>query len=163
MWRCSAFILLALLVSCERYPTGGDLRIRRDMANQPSFRAQEDPRPLADGAVSSDYESPVAKADAEKVLINPTPAAPKSVEQGEKLFRIYCTPCHGMAGRGDGPVAVKMAKVANLTDEKYLKAADGFFYYTIRYGTEIMPAQAENLAPAERWHVVNYMRKLQRK
>ena len=44
MWRCSALVLLALLVSCERYPTGGDLRIRRDMVNQASFRAQEDPR-----------------------------------------------------------------------------------------------------------------------
>jgi mono/diheme cytochrome c family protein len=163
MWRCSVLMLLALLVSCERYPTGGDLRIRRDMASQPSFRAQEDPRPLADGAVSGDFEAPVAKADAEKVLINPTSATPKSVEQGEKLFRIYCTPCHGAAARGDGPVASKMAKVANLNDEKYLKAADGFFYYTIRYGTEIMPSQAENLAPAERWHVVNYIRKLQRK
>lgn len=163
MWRYSVLTLLALLVSCERYPTGGDLRIRRDMTNQPSFRAQEDPRPLAEGAVSSEYEAPVAKADAEKVLINPAPATQKSVEQGEKLFRIYCTPCHGMAGRGDGPVAAKMAKVANLHDEKYLKAADGFFYYTIRYGTEIMPPQAENLSPAERWHVVNYIRKLERK
>lgn len=163
MWRYSVLTLLVLLVSCERYPTGGDLRIRRDMTNQPSFRAQEDPRPLAEGAVSSEYEAPVAKADAEKVLLNPTPATQKSVEQGEKLFRIYCTPCHGMTGRGDGPVAAKMAKVANLNDEKYRKAADGFFYYTIRYGTEIMPPQAESLSPAERWHVVNYIRKLERK
>jgi len=163
MWKFSAFLLVGLLVSCERYPTGGDLRIRRDMASQPSFRAQEDPRPLAEGAVSSEFEAPVAKADAEKTLINPVPANPKSAEQGEKLFRIYCTPCHGAAGRGDGPVAPKMAKVANITDEKYVKAADGFFYYTIRYGTEIMPSQAENLSPAERWHVVNYIRKLQRK
>ncbi len=163
MWKYSPLLLLVLLAACERYPTGGDLRIRRDMASQPSLRAQEDPRPLAEGSVSTEQEAPVAKADAEKVLINPTPATEKSIAQGDKLFHIYCTPCHGVAGRGDGPVAPKMAKVANLHDEKYLKAADGFFYYTIRYGTEVMPSQAENLAPAERWHVVNYIRKLQRK
>ncbi len=163
MSKFSAFLLLALLTACERYPTGGDWRVRRDMVNQPSFRPQEDPRPLAEGAVSGNYEAPLAKDTVEKILLNPVPASAQSIARGGKLFDIYCTPCHGPAGRGNGPVAAKMAKAADLTQEKYRKAADGFFYYTIRYGTEIMPPQAENLAPAERWDVVNYIRKLQRK
>jgi len=38
-----------------------------------------------------------------------TRAAPKdAVEHGRELFRIYCSSCHGAAGRGDGPVAPEL-------------------------------------------------------
>lgn len=133
---------LAALAGCERYPSGGDLRIRTDMVDQPSFRPQEDPRPLPPGAI------PLAGGE--------IPA------QGEALFRIYCTPCHGVSGRGDGPVAAKIPKPADLTDPKYAREKDDFFFRVITTGGVIMPPQAESLALAERRAVVQYLRKLQR-
>ena len=138
----AALLLLAVLAGCERYPSGGDIRIRTDMVDQPSFRPQEDPRPLPPGAI------PVAGRE--------MPA------QGEALFRIYCTPCHGVSGRGDGPVAAKIPKPADLTDPKYAREKDDFFLRVITRGGVIMPPQAESLAPAERRAVVQYLRKLQR-
>jgi len=158
MWRCSALAMLLLLASCERYPSGGDVRIRDDMVDQPSFRPQKDPLPLAEGAVPTIGVEPPVTREAS----NPIAATPASIAQGQKLFTIYCQHCHGASGRGDGPVAAKISRPADLTARKYVDARDGLFYYTIRYGGVIMPPLAEALAPAERWHVVNYVRKLQR-
>jgi hypothetical protein len=42
--------------------------------------------------------------DADKQLTDPLGASPQAVEQGHKLFDIYCTPCHGADGHGAGPV-----------------------------------------------------------
>lgn len=145
MWRCSVVLAALLLTGCTQYPSGGNVRLHRDMVTQPVYRPQRDPRPLAPGAV------PVK-----------LPEAPPSLEQGRKLFGIYCTPCHGTAGKGDGPLAAKLPRVANLTDAKYLARDDDFFYQTLRSGSGLMPPQAENLSAEERRHVVTYLRKLQR-
>jgi mono/diheme cytochrome c family protein len=158
MWRCSALLLVFLLASCERYPSGGDVRLHNDMVDQPSYRPQRDPLPLAEGSVPTiGVEPPVTRETA-----NPVAATPASIAQGRKFFTIYCQHCHGASGRGDGPVARKISRPADLTAQKYSEARDGLFYYAIRYGGVIMPPLAEALAPAERWQVVNYVRKLQR-
>src|SRR5437016_3272170 len=39
---------------------------------------------------------------------NPIPADTKSVAQGKELFAIGCLPCHGAAGKGDGPAAATL-------------------------------------------------------
>jgi len=166
MPRCSAGVLaLAAMaaLSCSQYPAGGPARLHNDMVDQPSFRAQEDPRLLPPGAIPArGWEMPLTLKAAQRDLRNPVPATASSLAYGGRLFDIYCAPCHGVSGRGDGPVAAKISRPADLTAQKYLEARDGLFYYAIRYGGVIMPPLAEALAPAERWQVVNYVRKLQR-
>jgi len=164
MWRGSAALpLLFLLAGCQRYPSGGDVRIRSDMVDQPSYRSQEDPRALPDGVIpAGGFEPPLTQAQAER-LRNPVPAAAQARAEGGRLFSIYCAPCHGATGRGDGPVAARMSKPANLQEAKYAQASDGFIYYVIRYGAPMMPPKAEVLEPHERWQVVHYVRTLQRR
>jgi mono/diheme cytochrome c family protein len=152
-----------LLCSCTQYPSGGDLRLHNDMIEQPSFRPQEDPLPLAKGSIPlGGREAPMTVEEAEARLRNPVPATADSLAKGEKLFGVYCFPCHGRSGQGDGPVASKMTKPANLTDSKYIKRKDGFFYEVIRSGSGLMPPYYEDVSPKERWCVVNYIRKLQK-
>jgi len=94
-------------------------------------------------------------------LQNPFPQSTDSLTREARLYAIYCYHCHGIRGRGNGPVAAKISQPADLTTPKYAKASDGLFYYTIRYGTPIMPALAEALSPEERWRIVNHVRRLQ--
>jgi mono/diheme cytochrome c family protein len=43
-----------------------------------------------------------------------TPTSPAS---GEEMFKAYCAPCHGIAGKGDGPAAPALKKApANLSE-----------------------------------------------
>lgn len=162
MWRSSLLVLAVLLCGCERYPSGGDVRIRRDMVDQQSYRPQEDPRGLPEGAIPVKGWEPFTTRDAAiGTLRNPVAKDPASLERGRKLYGIYCTHCHGEKAAGDGPVAAKFVKPANLGTPEYAAAPDGLFYYTIRYGTPMMPPQAEVLAPCERWEIVHWVRKLE--
>lgn len=151
MWRCSVLGAALLLTGCTQYPSGGNVRLHNDMTTQPVYKPQRDPRPLAEGAVPM-----------QGVSTAPVPVSPASLAEGKKLFGIYCTPCHGGAGKGDGVVSPKLAKIANLTADKYLDREDVFFYGAIRNGSGLMPPQEESMSAAERWHVVNYLRQLQR-
>jgi mono/diheme cytochrome c family protein len=91
---------------------------------------------------------------------NPTdPAATLVV--GDSLYHIYCTVCHGPAGAADGPVSPKIGAPSLLT-EKARGLSDGHVYSLIRYGRGVMPRYGDKIVDqAERWAIVNYVRKLQ--
>ena len=59
------------------------------------------------------YHSP-AEREAAAARRNPVVASVDSVRKGGELFTIYCTPCHGTSGRGDGPVSTKFVPPADL-------------------------------------------------
>jgi mono/diheme cytochrome c family protein len=97
---------------------------------------------------------------AEKQL-NPIPADDKSVELGGKLFQIYCTPCHGYSGKGDGLVGAKLLlKPFDLTAEQTKGRSDGFIWGYMTFGGAVMPSYANDLSATERWNVINYVRKV---
>ncbi len=94
---------------------------------------------------------------------NPVPGTPESVGRGEVLFRIYCTPCHGIGGKGDGLVTSRFIPPPDLTSAQIQGRTDGHIAYYIGYGGAIMPAYGEAISVAERWDLVNYVRSLARK
>ncbi|MEJ1959329.1 MAG: c-type cytochrome [Nitrosomonadales bacterium] len=49
-------------------------------------------------------------------MTNPIPADEKSVAKGAQLFAIYCVPCHGKSGTGDGYVGAKLITQAFRLD-----------------------------------------------
>ena len=86
---------------------------------------------------------------------------PESVAAGQRLFTIYCTPCHGPEGKGDGPVSLKFVPPPDLTHPSIQKGrSDGYMQHVIGAGGAVMPAYGEALSPEERWHVVNFLRSL---
>jgi mono/diheme cytochrome c family protein len=96
-------------------------------------------------------------------LHNPVQPTVASVRNGNRLFHIYCSPCHGPEGKGDGPVAKKFVPVADLTAEVSRNRTDGYIFATIREGGSSMPSQADGISPREAWDIVNYLRSLQQK
>jgi S-disulfanyl-L-cysteine oxidoreductase SoxD len=92
---------------------------------------------------------------------NPVPATPASVATGAGLYAVYCTPCHGLAGKGDGLVATKFVPAPDLTNPDLQKGrTDGYWQSYLSVGGAVMPAYAEALSPEERWDLVNYLRTL---
>jgi mono/diheme cytochrome c family protein len=94
---------------------------------------------------------------------NPVPATPESVTRGGALFRVYCTPCHGAGGKGDGPVTPRFIPPPDLTSPQIQGRTDGHISYYIGYGGAIMPAYGEALSVGDRWDLVNYVRSLAQK
>lgn len=109
------------------------------------------------------YHSP-AEREIAAARKNPIAATAQSVDQGKELFAIYCTPCHGTSGKGDGPVSTKFVPPADLTNPDLHKVrTDGYWESYLSAGGAVMPSYREALAPAERWAVVNYLRTLAKK
>ena len=96
-------------------------------------------------------------------LLNPVQQTAASIERGEDRYAIYCEPCHGADGDGNGPVAPALANtVRNLLDQTQIDRSDGWIYGVIANGFGVlMPEYGSKIAVEDRWHVVNYVRVLQ--
>lgn len=135
-----------------------------NMGDQPSIKPQE--RPLEPPPASvplGKWERALSREEAGKVLRNPMPPTLASLQNGQRLYEVYCTLCHGSEGKGGGPVAAKFVPPPDITISFFQQRPDGFLYETIRSGGPLMPGQGEGLTLKERWDIVNYLRDLQRK
>ncbi|HMD61494.1 MAG TPA: cytochrome c [Opitutaceae bacterium] len=85
------------------------------------------------------------------------------LERGRDRFAIYCSPCHGALGDGNGVTrAYGMGATASYHDDRLRKMAEGEIFNTITNGKGQMNPYADKLAAADRWAVVAYVRALQR-
>jgi mono/diheme cytochrome c family protein len=91
-----------------------------------------------------------------------TPEIPGSLDaKGDTLFQNFCSPCHGPAGAGDGPVGRRMG-APPLLSPRARGFSDGYIYSIIRYGRGLMPRYGDKVFdPIDRWAIVNHVRKLQ--
>jgi mono/diheme cytochrome c family protein len=94
-------------------------------------------------------------------VVNPVARTDSSVGRGRRIFETYCLVCHGAAGRGDGPVTLKFVPPPDLTLDVSKQRSDGYIYAVLRQGRGIMPRYGDKIRGADRWHVVNYVRRLQ--
>jgi len=90
------------------------------------------------------------------------------IEEGEAIYKVNCTPCHGMKGEGDGPKAEELKiKPQDHTNASYMSTrTDKQLKYVIRNGgisiskSPFMPAWKGTLSDNQIKAVVKYLRKL---
>ena len=92
------------------------------------------------------------------------PVIPREFEAaGDTLYQNFCSVCHGPTGNADGTVSRQMGAPSLLTP-RARGYADGYIYSIIRYGRGVMPRYGDKVVvPADRWAIVNHVRKLQAK
>jgi mono/diheme cytochrome c family protein len=93
-------------------------------------------------------------------LPNPNPATPESIARGKSMFKIYCVPCHGDSGTGDGLVGAKLiVRPFDLTADRVQKEMpEGYIFAHVTFGGPLMPSYGNDMYPSERWDLVNYVR-----
>lgn len=85
------------------------------------------------------------------------------IQRGRDRFQIYCAPCHGDAGDGNGITKrYGMGATPNYHDDRLRNMPDGEIFNTITNGKNTMMPYADKLIPEDRWAVVAYVRALQR-
>jgi len=90
------------------------------------------------------------------------------ISKGKALYETYCTSCHGMSGKGDGPAAVSLRpKPRDLTDATYMSSLnDQYFYDVINKGgtavgkSPFMPAWGNTLSDEDIADIISYIRSL---
>jgi mono/diheme cytochrome c family protein len=85
------------------------------------------------------------------------------ITRGQDRYQIYCAPCHGALGDGNG-ITKSYGMVATPTyhDDRLRSMTEGEIFNTITYGKNTMFSYADKLSADERWAVVAYVRALQR-
>ena len=105
-----------------------------------------------------------AAAPAAKTVKNPVASTPASITAGAAAYKKYCAFCHGVAGKGDGPLAPKDAPPADLTDAKWDHGStDGEIFTFIQNGggpNSKMVAFKGKMPDQDMWHIVNFIRSL---
>lgn len=94
----------------------------------------------------------------------------KTMARGKQRFGIYCTPCHGQVGEGDGMVNARAAALqegtwtppSNITDERLRYMPVGELFNTVTHGIRNMPAYGPQIPTEDRWAIILYVRALQR-
>ena len=85
------------------------------------------------------------------------------VRRGQNRFEIYCLPCHGKLGDGQGITkSYGMATTPTYHDDRIRNMPEGEIFNTITNGKNPMFPYADKLSPDDRWAVVAYVRALQR-
>lgn len=113
-------------------------------------------RPLPDGAVAQ------SDAAREAAIQEPPAVTPALLARGRERFEIYCTPCHGYDGRGDGMVVQRGFPPPPSYDSDRLRQAPArYLFDVITNGYGIMYPYAARVEPRDRWAIVAYIRALQ--
>lgn len=189
-----------LLIFNARVSTSTEPRIHlvHDMDHQDKFRPQEGNPLFADGrAMRLPVAGTVARGELleddhlERGLVDGKWAAglppqlvsdPALLSRGRERYDIFCAPCHGYSGYGDGMIAQRATQLAKLRrpgmawvpptsyqtpdfrDAKKTPNAqlDGYLFHVISNGVRNMPAYGNQVPVRDRWAIVAYVRALQR-
>jgi mono/diheme cytochrome c family protein len=82
--------------------------------------------------------------------------------RGQERFNIYCTPCHGKLGDGNGMVVSRgLRQAASYHQDRLRQEKLGYFYDVITNGFGAMQGYAEQIPVRDRWLIVAYVRTLQ--
>ena len=150
---------------------------RQDMHDQPRYEPLEKTSFFADGRSSRpEVAGTVARGRLEESdhlyrgTIDGKPAdafpfavTPAVLARGRDRFEIYCTPCHGRVGDGDGMVVERgMRRPPSHHIERLRLAPPGYVFDVITKGFGAMYDYADRIAPEDRWAVAAYVRVLQR-
>ncbi len=160
-----------------------DLTLKNEILNDPDHprvvNGSVAPLVMADEATHDRImlgQQKNAKGVAEYITEIPVPVTLDFIKRGQERFNIYCAPCHGYAGEGNGAVHQRAADYQaagsnaasnwvqpnNLTDVDRVKLADGSIYNTITNGIRSMPRYDKQISVMDRWAIVTYVRALQR-
>jgi len=149
---------------------------RQDMHNQPKaiplresmfFKNGSSARPLVDGTVArgtlhDDAAFFTGKSGATVVDALPFALTAEVLDRGEQRFNIYCTPCHGLAGMGDGMIVRRgYRQPPSYHTDRLRQAPLGHFYDVMTNGFGAMPDYRVQIIPRDRWAIAAYIRALQ--
>lgn len=126
-------------------------------------------QPPAPGTLPRGYRllhyqvSPAEAQRAAEELHNPLSGADAAaVARGAFVFANFCQACHGVSGRGDGPVGQRgFPAPPSLLAEHAVKMKDGQMFHVLAFGQNNMPSYASQLSPDDRWKVILFVRTLQ--
>src|SRR5215813_6144622 len=143
----------------------------QDMATQPKNRPLSPSSFFEDGrSERPPVENTVARgsiADDDLFVPKDSNAFPLPVnrdllDRGEERYKIFCTPCHGLQGDGNGMISMRgMKHPPSFHQDRLRQAPNGYFFDNITNGFGAMYGYSAQIPPRDRWAIIAYVRALQ--
>lgn len=164
-WSCWVALLTAAGPGC-----------RQKMVDQPRYEPLEASsffadgqasRPLVEGTVARgqlrlDDHFFTGKTNGEFVRAFPLAVTEEHLKRGQERFNIFCAPCHGRLGNGQGMVVRRgFPRPPSYHIDRLRDAPVGYLFDVITNGFGRMPDYADQIPPADRWKIAAYVRALQ--
>jgi mono/diheme cytochrome c family protein len=157
MKKAAALFLLLLLTACgESMDQQNRLKTYGAATGIADWPGAGEALPLPPGVVS--------QGEAARQLALTVPPAPSMalLTRGQKRYGIYCAPCHGLAGDGDGfAVARGFPRPLPFSAPKLMQANASHLMDVISNGSGTMYSFYDRVEPADRWAIIAYIRALQ--
>jgi mono/diheme cytochrome c family protein len=187
----TALPALVLLTGCERtFRDMYDQPRYKPLAQSPLWPDGRSSRPPADGTVARSEGTFAGTSSGRLGVIAPSPDIPAQetvrddlrgnlpqpqgpaivlppmsvalLERGRERFDIFCSPCHSIAGDGDGMIARRgFPHPPSFHTDRLRNASDTHYYAVITHGYGVMHSYATRVAPADRLAIIAYIRALQ--
>lgn len=152
------------------------LGCRRDMQHQPKVEPLEASRFFADGRsarpipphtvarneLNDDDPAHTGMDNGKFIAAIPMQVDRQLLLRGQQRFGIYCSPCHGPLGDGNGMITRRGFKwPANFHSDRLRQAPPGYIFQVITNGYGAMPEYASQIEVPDRWAIIAYVRALQ--
>jgi mono/diheme cytochrome c family protein len=93
----------------------------------------------------------------------PFPITAEVMARGHERFDIFCSPCHGRLGNGDGMIVRRgFRRPPTFHQDRLRQVPPGYVFDVITNGFGAMPDYASQIPAGDRWAIVAYLKALQR-
>lgn len=157
--KCVAILVAvaacSVLTACEQQEMTNQPRLK-PYAGTNAFPDQRSARLPAPGTVARGAD---LEARPEQI---PVPVTRSLLERGKQRFDVYCKPCHGTLGDGNGTIVQRgFPAPPSYHSDRLRRAPLRHFYDVITDGYGVMYSYAGRVAPADRWAIAAYIGALQ--
>lgn len=153
--RSLLLLLVVGLAACDQYHMIDQQKMEDDAAASVLPKGQTN-QPRIPGTV--------ARGDAarHRQLAERPPMSRALLDRGHERFDIYCSPCHGLVGDGQGMIPQRgFPHPPSFHQDRLRQAPDSHFLDVISRGYGVMYSYAARVPPSDRWAIVAYIRALQ--
>jgi mono/diheme cytochrome c family protein len=149
---------------------------RQDMHDNPRYEPLEQSafftdgrsqRPLiantvARGYLREDEHLYTGKVNGQLATSFPVPVNDTLMLRGQERYNVFCSPCHGRTGLGDGMVVRRGYRApTSFHDARLRQAPPGYIFDVVTHGFGAMPDYATQIPVADRWAIAAYIKALQ--
>ncbi|HWN87140.1 MAG TPA: cytochrome c [Vicinamibacterales bacterium] len=114
------------------------------------------------GLLREDTHLNEGRVDGQLATTFPMAVTPAVMQRGQERFNVFCSPCHGRTGSGNGMVVQRGFRAPPSYHEERLRNAPvGYFFDVMTNGFGAMQDYASQVPVADRWAIAAYIRALQ--
>jgi mono/diheme cytochrome c family protein len=149
---------------------------RQDMHDAPSYDPLQESTFFADGRASrvlvantvargqlrEDEHFFTGKINGQLATEFPMPVTPEVMARGQERFNVFCSPCHGRTGEGNGMIVQRgFRQPPSYHEDRLVEAPAGHFFDVMTSGFGAMQDYSAQVPVSDRWAIAAYIRALQ--